>query len=199
MNPVSPIEHPRNHAAQQAPRCQHIRYNGQRCAAPALRGQTLCHFHQRAADPATYEERSLPPFIEDATSLQIVLMGVIRRLRMDGFHLMDPLEYKRAALLLYSLQIACMNLRNLNAERARPEAGEGERPQRKAVRAEKQKLSASENGDEPRLAELLLGLLAEGKSGDPDEPPLRSREDYCAAVEQRRLGDGAAEAEESAG
>ena len=201
MDPVQQPEHPRNYAAQQAPRCQHIRYNGQRCAAPALRGQTLCHFHQRAADPATYEERSLPPFIEDATSLQIVLMWVIRRLRTDGFHLMDELEYKRAALLLYGLQIACSNLKNLSAERAQPEAAEGERLQPKPASLEKRKPAASENGDEPNLAELLLGLLAKGETGDPDAPPprIRSREDSYAAVEQRRLRDGSAQAEKSAG
>ncbi|HUO97835.1 MAG TPA: hypothetical protein VMU01_04170, partial [Rhizomicrobium sp.] len=74
MDPIQSFHHNPMQAAHDAPRCQHIRYNGQRCAAPALRGQTICHFHERAADPATYEERSLPPFIEDATSLQVVLM-----------------------------------------------------------------------------------------------------------------------------
>jgi len=188
MDPVQQPEHPRNYAAQQAPRCQHIRYNGQPCAAPALRGQTICHFHERAADPATYEERSLPPFIEDATSLQIVLMWVIRRLRTDGFHLMDELEYKRAALLLYGLQIACSNLKNLSAERAQPEAAEGERPQPRLVSAEKQRPAASENGDEPSLAEFLLGLLAKDENEDPDAPPprIRNREDYEAALAQRK-------------
>jgi len=188
MDPVQQPEHPRNYAAQQAPRCQHIRYNGQPCAAPALRGQTICHFHERAADPATYEERSLPPFIEDATSLQIVLMWVIRRLRTDGFHLMDELEYKRAALMLYGLQIACSNLKNLSAERAQPEAAEGERPQPRLVSAEKQRPAASENGDEPSLAEFLLGLLAKDENEDPDAPPprIRNREDYEAALAQRK-------------
>ena len=188
MDPVQQPDHPRNYAAQQAPRCQHIRYNGQPCAAPALRGQTICHFHERAADPATYEERSLPPFIEDATSLQIVLMWVIRRLRTGGFHLMDELEYKRAALMLYGLQIACSNLKNLSAERAQPEAAEGERPQPRLVSAEKQRPAASENGDEPSLAELLLGLLAKDENEDPDAPPprIRNREDYEAALAQRK-------------
>jgi len=201
MDPVQQPEHPRNYAAQQAPRCQHIRYNGQRCAAPALRGQTICHFHERAADPATYEERSLPPFIEDATSLQVVLMWVIRRLRTDGFHLMDELEYKRAALLLYALQIACTNLKNFSAERAQPEAADGERPQPKPVSVEKLKPAASKSGDEPSLAELLLGLLAKDQNGDPDAPPprIRNREDYYAAVERKRRPDTAAAPEASAG
>ena len=200
MDPVQQPDHPRNYAAQQAPRCQHIRYHGQRCAAPALRGQTLCHFHQHAADPATYEERSLPPFIEDATSLQIVLMWVIRRLRTGGFHLMDELEYKRAALMLYGLQIACSNLKNLNAERAQPEATEGERPQPKSVSRAKEKPAANKDGDEPSLAELLLGLLAKDENEDPDAPPprIRNREDYYAAAERKRRPDTAALPEASA-
>jgi len=120
---------------------------------------------------------------------------VQRLLLMDGF------EFRRAYALLYSLQIACMNLKNLNAERARPEAAEGERPRPKTASAEKRKPAANKKGDEPSLAELPLGLLANGEDGDPDQPPLRirSREDYYAAVEQRRVRDGATHAEESAG
>jgi hypothetical protein len=128
-------------------------------------------------------------------------MWVIRRLWTGGFRLMDPLEYKRATTLLYSLQIACMNLKNFSAERARPEAAEGERPQSQPVGAEKRKPAASEKGDEPSLAELLLGLLAKGENEDPDAPPprIRNREDYYAALEQRRLREGADPAEKSAG
>ena len=165
--------------------CQHIRLNGQPCAAPALRGQALCYFHHRAQDPATYDERWLP-VQDDAASLQLAVARVQRLLLMDGF------EFKRATALLYSLQIACMNLKNLKAEFPQPEAAAGERPQRKAVRAENRKLAASKNGDEPSLAKPLLGLLAKGEDRDPDAPPPRigSREDYYAAVEQRRLRDG---------
>ena len=194
VDPVQPADHPRTHAAQQAPRCQHVRLDGQPCAAPALRGQTLCYFHHRAQDEATYDERWLP-FPEDAASLQLALARVQRLLLMDGF------EFARANSLLYSLQIACMNLKNLNAERARREGAQAERPQRKPVSAEKRKLAASKNGDEPSLAEMLLGMLAEDEDGDPDQPPprIRSREDYYAAVEQRRLREGADPAEKSAG
>jgi hypothetical protein len=185
VDPAQPIDHPRTHAALQAPRCQHIRLNSQRCAAPALRGQALCYFHHRAQDEATYDERWLP-VQDDAASLQLALARVQRLLLMDGF------EFKRATALLYSLQIACMNLKNLKAEFPQPEAAEGERPQTKPASAEKRKPAASKNGDEPSLAELLLGLLAKGENGGPDQPPprIRSREDY-AAVEQKRLRDGA--------
>ena len=159
VDPAQPLDHPRTHAAQQAPRCQHIRLNSQRCAAPALRGQALCYFHHRAQDPATYDERWLP-VQDDAASLQLAVARVQRLLLMDGF------EFKRATALLYSLQIACMNLKNLKAEFPQPEAAKGERPQRKAGRAKKRKLAASKNGDGSRLAELLLGLLAKGEGGE---------------------------------
>ena len=194
MDPVQQPDHPRTHAAQQAPRCQHVRLNGQPCAAPALRGQALCYFHHRAQDPATYDERWLP-FPEDAASLQLALARVQRLLLMDGF------EFRRATALLYSLQIACMNLKNLSAERARPEVPESERPQPKPSSGEKEKKVADKNGDEPSLAELLLGKLAQSEDGDPDAPPprIRNREDYYAAIEQRRQRDGAAPAEKSTG
>jgi len=182
-------------AAHNAPRCQHIRLNSQRCAAPALRGQALCYFHHRAQDPATYDERWLP-VQDDAASLQLAVARVQRLLLMDGF------EFKRATALLYSLQIACMNLKNLKAEFPQPEAAEGERPQPKPVSDEKRKPAASKNGDEPEsLAELLLGKLAQGEDGDPAAPPprIRNREDYYAAIEQRRQRAGAAPPEKSAG
>ena len=193
-DPAPQPDPPRNHAAQQAPRCQHIRLNGQPCAAPALRGQTLCYFHHRAQDEATYDERWLP-FPEDAASLQLALARVQRLLLMDGF------EFKRATALLYSLQIACTNLKNLNAERARPEADEGERPQPKPASTARRKRAASEDDDEPSLAQFLLGALAKGDNVDPNEPAprIRNREDYYAALEQRRLRDGATQEEESAG
>jgi hypothetical protein len=93
-------------------------------------------------------------------------------------------EYKRWALLLYSLQIACSNLKNFMAEQPKAEADEGEQPQPKIASAEKEKKVSSKGGEEPSLAGLLLGLLANGPNGDPDAPPprIRNREDYEAAV-----------------
>jgi len=182
MEPISPIEHPRNYAAQQAPRCQHIRYNGQRCAAPALRGQAHCHFHARIQPRALQSQDIDPdfPFIEDATSLQFVLMRVLRMLN-TGYA-----DRRVCALMLYALQIACANLKNLMAEHPRPEVAEGERPKRKLVSVERPKPAASLNGDQPSLAEFLLGLLAKGENEDPDAPPPRNREDYEAAVEESK-------------
>lgn len=133
-------------------------------AAPALRGRTLCHFHQRAEDPATYEERSLPPFIEDATSLQVVLMWVIRRLRTGGFHLMDAVEYKRAALLLYGLQIASSNLKNFTAEHPRPFTPS----RRQQIEDLKCQVIDAVRGRDEDLARTLLDQLTKDMDSDPD-------------------------------
>lgn len=163
-------------AAHEAPRCQHIRFNGQRCAAPALRGQEHCHFHDQARTARILVSTDVP-FIEDATSLQFVLMDVIRTLRTGHA------EYKYCALMLYALQIAGANLKNFMAEHPRPDLAEGERPQARIAARDGKKM-ASENGDEPSLAEFLLGKLAQGEN-DEEAPRIRSREDYYAAVRKR--------------
>ncbi|HYN15091.1 MAG TPA: hypothetical protein VES66_04790 [Terriglobales bacterium] len=166
--------------ANNAPRCQHIKLNGQRCAAPALRGESHCHFHNHIQSPAVYAEPFLP-FIEDATSLQFVLMRVMRMLQMGH------VEYKRCALLLYLLQIACSNLKAFMAEQPKPDLSEGEQPQPKRAGSEKEK-----HGDGPSLAELPLGLLAKPEGGpEVERPRIRSREDYYAAVEQRQHSSAA--------
>ena len=157
-------------AAHDAPRCQHIRWNGQRCAAPALREQTLCYFHYRAEDPATYDERWLP-LIEDATSLQIALTRVQRLLLMDGF------EFKRATALLYSLQIACMNLKNLQAEQPEIEIAEGD--------GSGKVKKTGHNGDASALAQLLARMLAERGNGHR-KALASSRADRHAAPERKQ-------------
>lgn len=151
-----------------APRCQHIRLNGRRCGSPALHGESHCYFHNRIQYPAIDAEDLEPflPFIEDATSLQFALMRVMRMLVRGG------VEFKRCALLLYSVQIACANLKNFMAEQPQPELAEGEQPQPKAASTEQGKFDGK-NGEERSLAGLLLGLLAKGPNSDPPAKPPR--------------------------
>jgi len=165
-------------AAHEAPRCQHIKHNGRRCAAPALRGDNHCHFHNRIQFRALNAEDAEPflPFVEDATSLQFALMRVMRLLQIG-----HSFEYKRCALLLYSMQIAASNLKAFMAEQPKPELAEGEQPQAKLAGSENGKMLEGKNGDEPSLAERLLELLA--KPG-AQPPQFRSREDYLAAVKR---------------
>ncbi|HYY69534.1 MAG TPA: hypothetical protein VE734_07360, partial [Terriglobales bacterium] len=87
------------------------------------------------------------------------------------------------ALLLYALQIACSNLKNLRAEHPRPEA-EDEQP--KIVGRHKENTLNGKNCAELSVAELLVSLAAKGLTFDLDAPMpgLRSREDYDRVLEE---------------
>ena len=171
------------HAAplHEAPRCQHIRMNGRRCRSPALRGESHCYFHNRIQPRALDAEDAEPflLFIEDATSLQFALMRVMRML------VMGHAEYKRCALLLYSLQIAASNLKNFKAEHPQLELPENAQPECPSGEQEK---AARKNGDDPSLAASLAGLLAEAANSNPAEGPPRidAPAEYCARVKQRQ-------------
>ena len=180
MDTIQSVDHNPMRAAHEAPRCQHIRLNGQRCAAPALRGQNHCHFHERIQPQVLYNEIREPflPFVEDATSLQCALMRVMHLLTLD------QIDHKRCALQLYALQIASSNLKNFIAEHPRQE---DEQPQPKIVSTRKENNLSGKKNDEPRLAALLVGLAAKGVvSLNLDAPVSREFEDYHKAVEQAR-------------
>jgi hypothetical protein len=100
-------------------RCQHIKVNGVQCGSPALRRSRFCFFHKRfqderirlAADNAKANARARRapttftlPVLEDANSIQVALMQVMRLL------LSHQIEHKTASLLLYALQTASGNL-----------------------------------------------------------------------------------------
>lgn len=88
-----------------APRCRHMKLNGETCAAPAMRGRDFCLFH--SANYGYMPARSVP---EDASTVQLELTRVIHLLHD---HEIEP---KTAALILYALQIASSNLQRLRAE-----------------------------------------------------------------------------------
>ena len=94
--------------AHQAPRCQHIKFDGLRCQSPALRGKRLCYFHGRIHYPRP--RRTLLPLLEDANSVQAVLLSVQRAL-LEG-----TVDRDTAHLLLYALDIARANLKNVDFE-----------------------------------------------------------------------------------
>ncbi len=91
-------------------RCQHIRINGTQCGSPALRESTCCYYHIRHHWPELQavednnEWRKTFPTLEDADSIQVSLANVIERL------ISVEIDYKSAALILYALQTASMNL-----------------------------------------------------------------------------------------
>lgn len=97
--------------------CEHVKSNGHFCGSPALRGRNYCYFHlthigrqlraeQHALRPGLEPFLELP-LLEDAASIQLALMQVTNAL------LRGTLDPKRAGLVLYSLQTASINLRNM--------------------------------------------------------------------------------------
>lgn len=99
-------------------RCQHIKVNGTQCGSPALRRGKFCFFHKRWHEQrlrlnakSSHRARSLDlPVLEDANSVQVALMQVMR-LVLSG-----ELDGKAAGLLLYALQTASSNLRRTSFE-----------------------------------------------------------------------------------
>jgi hypothetical protein len=123
--------------------CRHIKTNGRQCKSPSLGLSAFCYFHSRlhrrhrnlvensstlaqsrpdtvpsasgtlrnlpeyaAQDPI---ELDLPP-AEDAESIQVsisLLIAALARNRIDS---------KRAAVLLYGLQLASTNVKSINIE-----------------------------------------------------------------------------------
>ena len=101
------------------PRCQYIKVNGTQCGSPAMRRNRFCFFHkrwheQRIVLNSTRKRPSKPaldlPVLEDANSVQVALMQVMRLL------LSGQVEHKTASLLLYGLQTASANLRKVKFE-----------------------------------------------------------------------------------
>jgi len=97
-------------------RCQHIKVNGTQCGSPALRDTKCCYYHVRyhwpelEALPDKNEWRKRLPTLEDANSIQVALADVMERL------VMQEIDHKTAALMLYALQTASMNLKRTSLE-----------------------------------------------------------------------------------
>jgi hypothetical protein len=98
-------------------RCQHLKINGTQCGSPAMRRNRFCFFHKRFQDEriklsADRARRGVATFVlpvlEDANSIQIALMQVMRLL------VAQQIDHKTASLLLYALQTASTNLRLAN-------------------------------------------------------------------------------------
>ena len=116
----------------QYPTCDHIKANGNTCESPALKNNDFCYFHsrdrQRLANLRQAREvklslnrgRSNPddlnaeileslhlPLLEDSAAIQVALSNLLRAIA--GHHVAE----RRAALLLYGLQIAVSNVANV--------------------------------------------------------------------------------------
>jgi hypothetical protein len=102
---------------ENVPRCQHVKVNGTQCGSPALRRRRRCYFHEgvRQEQAKIAADRMSPrrfdlPVLEDANSVQVSLMKVIQMLGSGN------MDHKTAGLILYALQTASVNLRNVQFE-----------------------------------------------------------------------------------
>jgi hypothetical protein len=106
---------------EDVPRCQHLKLNGTQCGSPALRRKRRCYFHEAirfeqkriVADTSTKVCFELP-LLEDANAVQLSLMRVIHWLASG------QMEPRIAGLMLYALQTASCNLKNVNFEAPKP-------------------------------------------------------------------------------
>jgi hypothetical protein len=103
------------------PRCQYIKVNGTQCGSPAMRRNRFCFFHKRWHEQRIVLNSSRKrqsksaldlPVLEDANAVQVALMQVMRLL------LSGQIEHKTASLLLYGLQTASANLRQVTIDPA---------------------------------------------------------------------------------
>ena len=107
-------------ASFHAARCQHIKVNGTQCGSPALKEKQFCYFHTQCRPVPLKSEgflrdgEILLPAFEDATSIQFTLRQIMQLV------LEKKMEERTARLLLYALQIASSNLKQMQAEKPRP-------------------------------------------------------------------------------
>jgi hypothetical protein len=99
------------------PRCTHIKTNGTHCGSPALRGRRFGYFHKnwreqrvRLNTKRRANTSITLPVLEDADSIQVALMPVLRLI------LAGQIDTKMAGLVLYGLQTASLNLRQMQLD-----------------------------------------------------------------------------------
>lgn len=97
--------------------CRHIFAGGRKCCAPALTGQPLCYFHNRAQTQSASRKGDAMPWsagpLEDADAIQFALSDVLAAIA-EG-----RLELRRGGLLLYGLQVAAANVRHARSRNDR--------------------------------------------------------------------------------
>jgi len=105
--------------------CHHIKTNGYKCEASALRGQPFCYFHtlSRTREQRLANQPALPPpepaitpvalelpLLEDANAVQIAVSLVVSALAGNR------IEPRRAGVLIYALQLASTNLQHTDLD-----------------------------------------------------------------------------------
>ena len=91
--------------ANMAPRCRHVRTDGDTCGCPALRDAQYCRFHAEAQA----SELNIP-LIEDRESLQLAYMNLARQV------VSNKLDARQASVLLQIFEGASRNLDACNPD-----------------------------------------------------------------------------------
>lgn len=144
--------------------CRHIKPNGCKCKSPALKDKPYCYYHIRVHRIARYtgplaphEHKDLQiPFLEDRGAVQIALSEVVSALANHR------IEFKRAGLLIYALQVASSNARipadlvALEQVRDASEDESGEELAPEITTFEPDDEEYQEANHEPTLAEILM-------------------------------------------
>lgn len=93
--------------AQDAPRCQYTKTDGNVCCSPAIKGESFCYFHgeartkRKAEEPANLHE---VPVLEDKLSLQLAITRLCAQLASGS------IDEKRGRVLIAALRLAQKNL-----------------------------------------------------------------------------------------
>lgn len=103
--------------------CRHVMPSGLHCQSPAMRGSAFCYFHARAQRPARPSREArieIPPVLDPAGTMY-VLNQIVQAL---GAGLISN---RRAAVLLYGIQMASGDPSALPAAPSPLDAGKGPR------------------------------------------------------------------------
>lgn len=186
--------------------CRHIRTNGSRCGCIALSGKTFCYYHDRTGklhrsiNPPSdgietiihpieiqemmqrspmiaeyYRPKTGPlvldfPPLEDRESIQIALSMVVTAMAQNRI---DP---KRAGLMIYGLQVASSNARNLQPSR-------GDIVTQTVLDEDGQQIAPDEDPESEIVAQQLLELI---EQEDAEEAAELAEEREEEEAEERR-------------
>lgn len=167
-----------------AVRCHHVSTSGIQCGSPAAGNLRFCYYHQQSRSTAIKYYADAPfiaieedlPFFEDAHSIQIAIRQIASLL------MQQKIEPKTAGLLLYSIQLALLNLKQLKEEKPHPAqiVVNLERVEETLPRSAFKKPappSASEAGQEPASSERKR------KKGDePTEEEIQEQMEYLLCM-----------------
>jgi hypothetical protein len=100
--------------------CIQRKCDGDPCQSPALRGETVCHYHKVMGTPKVNFDNAPSghtylPIFEDAVSIQSGISDVCEMM------LHRRIEPKEASILLYAMQVASTNMAHMNGEQAQRE------------------------------------------------------------------------------